>query len=308
MSGSPEVDVTVITVTYNSARDVIDALNSTQAAAQEAGLRVQFVVVDNDSNDGSARVVRRTFPEAIVISNSVNTGFGRAANQAFKRATGRYWLLLNPDARVEKASLGALVSAIETLSAGAVAPAIGEVGAESCGMSPGIRSLAGHFLFINRLMPGDRGGPWRGFQLRRRESGRPSPVDWASAAVLLLRPTAVNAVGGFDPSFFLYGEDIDLGLRLGRAGHRTWLVPSAKAFHRIAGSQGGVSTRWLDAIHAHYRREGNPRLLSIVDLILVAGLTIRAVAATLSRSKGAVYRRRMRASAMRAWSLLLTRP
>ena len=305
----PDADVTVISVTYNSARDIVEALRSAEIAAARAGVSVEIVVIDNASRDASVAVVREAFGAAKIVENMENVGFGRANNQAFGLASGRRWLLLNPDARLHPDAITTLLAAMGQLSAGAVAPSIGSSGAESAGMAPALPSIVGHFLFINRFLPGDRGGPWRGVQLRRTGTAAPRPVDWASAAALLLDPAAVRAVDGFDDRYFLYGEDVDLGIRLARAGHRTWLVPEARAEHAIAGSQGGVSSQWVVALHQLCRTDGGGIRLFAIGMAMALGLTIRAVAFHVARRspEGRLNAARMRAAARRSWSLAFGR-
>jgi hypothetical protein len=172
-------------------------------------------------------------------------------------------------------------------------------------MAPTIRSLIGHFFFLNRLLPGDHGGAFRGFQLHRRSNLDPRQVDWLGGMALLLRPAAVREVGGFDASIFMYGEDVDLGRRLREAGWTLWLLPQSRAKHLVAASQGGVSTTWIDAVHDLYaRRAGRPQLVAF-DGVLAAGLALRALAAAWRRPGGPdVHQRRIGASARRAAHLL----
>jgi GT2 family glycosyltransferase len=173
-------------------------------------------------------------------------------------------------------------------------------------MLPGTASAIGHFLFLNRLLPGDRGGAWRGFQLTRRPGLGPRRVEWASAAALLLRPGAIRQVGGFDPTIFMYGEDVELGERLARAGWQMWLVPGAHAWHTIASSQSGVSTRWIDSLHdAMARRSGRFRL-TVFDFVLGVSLLTRAAATRGRRPEACLHRRRMKASGDRALRLART--
>jgi GT2 family glycosyltransferase len=173
-------------------------------------------------------------------------------------------------------------------------------------MLPGTASAIGHFLFLNRLLPGDRGGAWRGFQLTRRPGLGPRRVEWASAAALLLRPAAIRQVGGFDPTIFMYGEDVELGERLARAGWQMWLVPAAHAWHTIASSQSGVSTRWIDSLHdAMARRSGRIRL-TFFDFVLGVSLLTRAAATRGRRPEARLHRRRMKASGGRALRLART--
>jgi N-acetylglucosaminyl-diphospho-decaprenol L-rhamnosyltransferase len=112
-------------------------------------------------------------------------------------------------------------------------------------------------------------------------------------------------VDGFDERYFLYGEDVDLGVRLARAGHRTWLVPKARAEHAIAGSQGGVSSQWVVALHQLCRTDGDGMRLFAIGMAMAFGLTIRAVSSHARRRSpgGRLHAARMRAAARRAWSL-----
>ena len=123
----------------------------------------------------------------------------------------------------------------------------------------------------------------------------PRPVDWASGGALLLRPEAIRAVGGFDPAFFLYADDVDLGRRLGEAGWESWLVPAARAEHSIAATSGGVTDRWFVALHDLYARRAGRLSVAAFDLIAAAGLGIRA-----AMTRDALHRRRMSVAAKAA--------
>ena len=302
VSGEP--DVSVVIVTYNSGEQVGSAIESARAAAQAAGMTAEIIVVDNASADGTADIIATRYPDVLLIRNDRNTGFGAANNVAFPRARGAAWLLLNPDARLEPATLGTLAEALRSDPRLAlVAPSVrggGWGSAESAGEAPGLRSLAGHFLFLNRLLPGTRGGPWRGFQHRMRPRRGLVPVGWASAAVVLARPAAIREVDGFDASIFMYGEDLDLGRRLAAAGWALALEPAATAVHAIGGSQKPTSTRWIDGVAEELERRGRSRPAIAGSLLIIGlGLGIRWIAATVARGE-APHRQRMRAGAFHA--------
>jgi hypothetical protein len=303
--------VSLIMVTYQSAPDVVQAIGSVEASAEAGHLGLEVIVIDNASRDASADRVSEAFPGATVVRNEENVGFGRACNHGFELARGDWWLLLNPDARLEPEALGRLVEfAAGRERAGAVGATLLGAGtdrAESAGMQPGIRSALGHFLLLNRLLPGDVGGAWRGLQLHRRQGLGPRRVDWTSAGAVLLRPAAVRDVGGFDPRYFLYAEDVDLGRRLAERGWQTWLLPDALASHAVAASQGGVTDRWLVALHDHLAREvSRPRLVAF-DAIALLGLASRAVTAGATGLSDAdrLHARRMRVAAFAALRLLV---
>lgn len=308
MSTRPSL-VSVIQVTYNSAAFAVSSLESAVEAAQWAGVEHELIVVDNASADGTSGLVRRRWPHATVVANRENVGFARANNQAFERATGDLLLLLNPDALLAPAALATLVAFLgDHPAAGAVAPALDAPwpgGPEGAGMAPGVRSTIGHYLFVNRLLPGDAGGPWRGVMLQQRRHLGPRRADWLSGAVLLARAEAVRAAGGFDPSYFLYSEDVDFGARLRGAGWELWTVPAARALHVKAGSQGRVSTRWVDAAHDHYARGAGAAAVLVHDLVMAAGMSARALPLALGdrTAEGRIRARTVSSSARRAWYL-----
>lgn len=299
--------LSVITVTYNSSPFVSAALRSAQTAAERAGLDVEFVIIDNASTDGSVETVRQTVESAHVVHNAVNTGFASANNQAFALARGDLWLLLNPDATLHRECLVSLVRFLsEHSDTAAVAPSIPAPwggGPECGGMAPGIRSMIGHYFLVNRLLRDDRGGPWRGVMLQRRPRLGPREVEWLSGAVLLCRPLALRQVDGFDPTFFLYSEDVELGDRLRNAGWRLWLVPQGTASHIRAGSQGRVTDRWVQAAHDHYASRATAPSVLVYDLLLAFGLSGRALAwRARSRSREEqLHAETMLVSARRAW-------
>lgn len=301
--------LSVIMVTYNSADYVAASLQAAQKAAACAQLAMEIVVIDNASTDGSAQVVRRRFPNARVISNSENVGFAAANNQAFELVRGDLVLLVNPDALVEEDALAPLVDFLRRRPrAGAVAPTLEHPwarGPEGCGMNPGIRSMVGHYFFLNRVLPADRGGPWRGVMLQRRPHLGPRRVDWLAGAVMLVRREAVRDANGFDTRFFLYSEDVDFGERLRRAGWELWIVPDSRARH--VGAQGRVSARWVDAQHDKYASEAPWAQVVVFDMVLALGLTPRALAWRILRRSGSdrPHADNVVVAAKRAWQLAI---
>ena len=299
-------NVSLITVLYGGADVIGDCIASVHAAAERAGLDLEVILVDNKPDDGTAEAARSVAPTAIVIANQENVGFGRACNQGFECASGTWWLLLNPDAQLDGSALGRMVDWIASDDhIGAVAPTLESPGrnhATNGGMLPGLRSALGHFWWLNRLLPGDRGGPWRGLLLQRRPELGPRPVEWLSGGALLLRPDAVRAVEGFDASFFLYAEDVDLGRRLGEAGWQSWILPDATGSHRVAASSGGVTDRWYVALHDYQAARTGRLGLFVFDLIACTGLAALALATRDHR-----HRRQMAASALAAIHLALGR-
>lgn len=304
LGGDARRRVSIIIVAYRSREDIDDAIASGLAAARSAGLDAEIIVVDNDSPDGTADHVAARWPQVSLLRSERNEGFGAANNRAFAIASGATWLLLNPDARLAPDALRHLVGFLEAHPrAGAVAPAIAGPGsAESAGMLPSVRSVAAQYLFLNRILPRPQ-GRWRGFQLPRQRASGAVRVEWVSGAAVALRPQAVRDVGGFDARIFLYGEDLDLCDRLGRSGWEVWLLPRARAHHRIGGSSETPGTRWLDGIDEQLQRMGRARPARLaVQGMIGLGLALRVV---LGARLDASHRRRLRAGARGAASRAL---
>ena len=203
--------------------------------AAQAGSYGEVVVVDNASSDGSARMVRESFPDCRLLALEDNLGFGAANNLAAESARGDALLLLNSDAWLEDGTLPRLAAALAADPRLALA-------------APELRYPDGRPQFAWAPETGVLGEAVQ--MLRNRFESRPwahrepprwlRPLlgpGWYSAACVLLRRTAFEAVGGFDEAIFLYFEDVDLCRRLRRAGWQLATVPGAVAYHVKGGSR-----------------------------------------------------------------------
>jgi GT2 family glycosyltransferase len=235
-------DVTAIVVSWNTREHLARCLAALEAAAD--GLRVETIVVDNGSTDGSQAMVADEFPRARLIQLPDNVGFGRACNAGAAAGTGRAILLVNSDCELAPgalAVLGAALDADATLGAvfarlvnadGTLQPSVHEA-------LPTPWSQAGDVLFASSL----RYALYRAPGLKRvllggtlRRHAAAHDVAWGGAACVLVRRKAFEAVDGFDPRFFMYMEDVDLCARLGAAGFRLRYVPEAVALHHWGAS------------------------------------------------------------------------
>ena len=203
--------------------------------ADQQGTYDEIVVADNGSSDGSVEMVRARFPRCVLLALEENRGFGAANNQAAAAARGDYLLLLNSDAWLADGALPRLAAALEEDSDLALA-------------APDLRYPDGRRQFAWAPETSVLGEAVQ--KLRNRFETRPwahrTPVRWLqplcgpgwfSAACVLLRRAAFDAVGGFDERFFMYFEDVDLSRRLRRSGWRLRSVPEARAFHVKGGSR-----------------------------------------------------------------------
>lgn len=250
-------DVSIIVVSHNSHVDLLANLPAV------ADLPDELIIVDNASSDGSAALVRELAPRARVLELDRNVGFGAANNEGMTIGSGRYFLLLNPDARP-------LGDAIERLVAFADAhPEVGVAGPKLVNPDGSLqRSILGYPTALWRGTPPRRRAPRlslfffarRWFPRRagrlteeQHKTRRPLRDEWLKGAVLLLRREAVDDVGGFDPAFFLYNEEIDLCYRMREAGWSIELVPEATFVHAGGAAARSSQYAYRDLLRGHLR-------------------------------------------------------
>jgi N-acetylglucosaminyl-diphospho-decaprenol L-rhamnosyltransferase len=222
-----DADVSTIVVSYNSAELLQRCLGAV------AGLGREVIVVENGSANGSAELLRREFPNVELIEPGRNDGFGTGANIGIASASGRWVLLLNPDAWPQPGALEKLVEFAEREPRlGAVGPLLvdPEGRAQRSAIAP---PLGAARLAAWAALPGAVSGAYGAL---RRGSGRVRhggvlEHEFLVAAALLLRREAFEEIGGFDDDFFMYGEDADLCFRLREADWRVAYCPGAQFVH-----------------------------------------------------------------------------
>jgi len=224
--------IDVVVVSYNRK----DLLERCLASLEQSQRATRAFVVDNASSDGSAALVADRYPDATLLANDTNVGFAAAVNRGVDCGDAPLVLLLNSDAAVETTTLDVLEHALEEdPRRAAVGPKIiGDAGQLelSTGRTMSLRNEA-WFKLVG--MMGDSQGWLLGRRLRRQYATDRN-TDSLTAACLMVRREAFEAVSGFDERFFLYAEDVDLCRRLRRAGWRLRYVAQATVRHLRGGS------------------------------------------------------------------------
>ena len=228
------VDVSVVIVTYNVRGFLEQALRSVEAAS--AGLAVETWVVDNDSADGSAEMVRERFPDVRLIANEENVGFATANNQALREARGRYALVLNPDTILQEDTLRTLVAFMDARpDAGAVGCRIlnpdGTFAPESRRAFPTPAVAFYRISGLSKLFP--KSPRFGRYNLTHLPLDEVCEVDALSGSCMMVRTEAVSdgEAGLFDEAFFMYGEDLDWCYRIQQAGWRIYYTPETQIVH-----------------------------------------------------------------------------
>ncbi len=235
VSSSATADLAIVIVTYNNADDVGPLILGLRKEAVNQSIKV--VVADNSANDLTRTELAR-HPDVTVVSTGGNLGYAGGINAALARAgeAGAY-LILNPDLRVEKGAIRAMLKRLNESGAGMVVPMLldddGSV-YPSLRREPGIlralgdAALGSHF----KARPG-----WLSEMDFDEESYRHGhQVDWATGAALLVSAEAAKVVGAWDERFFLYSEETDYCHRLRASGYSIWFEPAARMWHTRGGS------------------------------------------------------------------------
>lgn len=228
----PAPDLSVIVVNRNT-RGLLEACLGSLRASPET-VRVETIVVDNGSTDGSAERVREGFPEVRLIANPENTGYAFPNNQGLAASRGRYALLLNSDTEVRPRALSRLVEFMDAHpEAGACGPLLrfpdGRL-QRSCYSTPSPRGFLSTILTLDRRFPLSRvfGNAHTGFG-----HDRTAEVEAMLGAALLVRREVVEQVGGLDERLRIHYNDFDWCLRIRRAGWRIYFVHDAEVVHHL---------------------------------------------------------------------------
>lgn len=220
--------VTVVIPAWQGGQGLLDCLASVVASECQP---VLILVVDNASTDYSIEQARLRFPEVEFCRNHENLGFGCACNQAIQRALAQadeFVLLLNQDARLEPNTLALILDLARRQ------PLAAAIGSKTLSTA---RTPDGDFMLLyngawRRWLPTWQRIPGIGRSERNSPVG-PREVDYVWGHGMLLRCAALGEVGLFDPGFFMYFEDLDLCLRLQRAGWQNWCDSRAVIWHAV---------------------------------------------------------------------------
>ena len=224
--------LSVIIVNYNVCYFLEQTLKSVLNASKN--MSVEIFVVDNNSVDGSVKMVKEKFPQVHLIANKDNVGFSKANNQAMRIATGEYFLLLNPDTVVEEETFEKSCQFMdEHPDAGGL----------------GVKMVDGAGVFLpesKRALPTPEVAFYKMFGLSKffpkskkfgkyhlgfLDENETHEIEILAGAFMLMRKDALDKVGLLDEDYFMYGEDIDLSWRLIKGGYKNYYYPYTRIIH-----------------------------------------------------------------------------
>ena len=248
MKSDKKLDLSVIIVNYNTADFLGRCLTS---VARQTDVDVEVIVVDNCSKDGSPSFVREHFPWVRLMANDQNLGFSRANNQALKDCSGTYVYFLNPDTELRSGAFKNMVDFMESH------PNIGLAGTQLVNPDGSPQSS------VEIRYPGQR-------HAKDELKGLKGDIAWVMGSSMIARLEVLRGVDGFDEHYFLYGEDLDLCLRIRKSGWDIGYIPEAMVIH-----WGGQSERnnlpvevWEKKIRAEalfYQKHYSPKTVRAID-------------------------------------------
>lgn len=258
--------LSIIVISYNTRQMTIACLKSIDE--QSRGLDYEVIVLDNASTDGSAEAISALYPQTRLIRSPKNLGFAQGNNVAVMQSTGEWILLLNPDTIILD---GAILKVIAFAQRHPEASIVGgrtffadlSLNYNSCHDRPTPWSLfcmgfgLSSLFRRSRLFSPESLGSWQ------RDSVR--EVDVVTGCFLLLKKSLWNMLNGFDPAFFMYGEETDLCLRARQQGHRCFICPDARLIHYGGASEKTREDKMIKifrAKHLLFQRHWHPRWIT----------------------------------------------
>lgn len=242
------IDLSIIIVNWHSKDYLLKSIASIEAETK--GIEFEIVVIDSASFDGCDEALRQLCPHVLFVQSDKNLGFAKANNEAFKLSRGRNVLFLNPDTEIEGHAIEALCSHLNSRNDAGI------VGArllnsdrsiqETCIRAfPTILNQVLDSNILRKLFPGARLWGMKpllaGGEVVRR-------VDAVSGACLMVKRSVFVDVGMFSTDYFMYSEDIDLCLKVRKAGLNTYYVPAAVVVHHGGGSSSKTSVNTFAAV------------------------------------------------------------
>ena len=293
------LDLTVSIVSYNTRNLLKGCLNSVYENIR--GIKFEVIVIDNNSTDDSVEMIRKEFPQVILIQNKENVGFAKANNQALSGGKGRFFLLLNSDTKVLPNSIEGMVKFMD------LHPEVGVVGCEQIRPDGSIQPTINialnmwtnlwliflRFFQVKRLVSNSRqasfiinhfggglGKTINSYLNHYSDKKEPYRVDWVSGVCLLARKKAVDEVGFLDENFFMYSEDVDWCLRMKQKGWKIYFLPGNKIIHYIKQSSNkgefdDISPQRFKSIFYFFKKHYGRKAVLLLKILVISSILVQ---------------------------------
>ncbi|WP_456440012.1 glycosyltransferase, partial [Caldithrix abyssi] len=277
-----EIEISVLIVTFNVRELLEQTLLSVQRALKDISSEV--IVVDNASVDDSVQMVRRRFPEVILIENKENVGFSAANNQGLEIARGRFIVLLNPDTIVQEDTFSKLLDFFERTpeASAATCKIINPDGTFSIDCRHSIPTPLTAFWKVtglSRLFPKSK--IFGRYNLTYLDENDTYQVEAISGSFMMMRREIVQKVGKLDEDFFMYCEDIDYCYRINQAGGKIFYVPDSQIIHYKGESTKKYNLDYVitfnKSLYKFYKKHYQKRYVYPFKWLIVLGTILRGI-------------------------------
>lgn len=247
------LDVSIVIPSWNAKEHLRRCIESIFEETEE--IRIEVIVVDNASDDGSPEMVEEAFPHVILIKNDSNLGFGKACNLGMETATGKYIALVNSDIILGNHCLEKMYRYMEQhIEIGILGPRIHNPDGtlqRTCRGFPTLWNSYCRALALDRIFPKSKLFAGQFMTYWTYDAIR--SVDFLSGCLMMIRSFCLEKVGFFDERFFIFAEDKDLCKRFWKAEFRVVFYPDAEAMHFHAASSANDPTRfYMEEVKANF--------------------------------------------------------
>lgn len=286
--------LSVVIVNYNVEHFLEQCLYSVRRAMK--GVEGEVYVVDNNSVDGSLKMLSEKFPEVKVIANKVNVGFAKANNQAIRISSGEYVLLLNPDTVVEDDTFTKTINFMDSHpDAGGLGVKMvdgkGQFLPESKRGLPTPMTAFYKIFGLSKLFPHSR--RFSQYHLGYLDNDEINSVDILAGAFMLMRRATLDKCGLLDETFFMYGEDIDLSYRITLAGYKNYYFPETRIIHYKGESTKKTTVNYVlvfyKAMEIFAKKHFAKKRAHLFSFIINLAIYFRAFLALISQFVSKVY-------------------
>ena len=234
--------LSIIYIYYNTPKEIAESISSLKTAIKNFSFEI--LIVDNASPKKLPQEITQN-KKITVFQNTENLGFGKAVNQAAKKALGEYLLVLNPDTLCTKNSISSMIKRMEKdKKIGALGPQLQKQNGDilhSIGSVPKLPDSLLVFSFLNKLFPSN---PYsKKYWAKDVDRNLEQETETIGGACMLFRKDVFLKVGGFDERFFMYFEEVDICLRIKSIGYKIMYFPKSVVIHFVGKST--TNKKWI---------------------------------------------------------------
>ena len=289
------MDVSIIIVNFNVKHFLQQCLESIRQSNTQ-GLHIETIVVDNDSVDGSQKMLLSSFPEVILIANESNLGFSKANNIGIAKAKGKYILILNPDTLLAEDTLSKcfefMQANLEVVCLGVkMIDGGGKFLPESKRSIPGLWNSFCKLSGLSSVFPGNK--LFDSYNLGWTSEDEIQEVEVLCGAFMFCRADKLREAGCFDEDYFMYGEDIDLSIQLAKLGQIIYF-PDTRIIHYKGESSKLASFNYVKqfyrAMSIFVRKNYKGSLSSITLIFIYLAIFTTGLLSFLKKSSLTIFR------------------